>query len=263
MKEEWKPIKTYKSNSTYNVIGDTYYVSNLGRVKLNDIILSIGNGLYMDKICQRVDSYNLKIVGIQKHIYQYVFELFSTEDRKRNYQLHHIDYDRRNNSIYNLLYVSPYEHGKIHSNDHRDNIITQRIHTLHSQYQSLYEHKEEHIDNFKKYLIDRKAELQQSNREERKSLLADKRLIDKQKKTLEHKKERDKKVQSLLDTGNYILRSNGRLYPKTCIKSSESLKRYYSNHPERATQISDKLKTFWTTDKREQFSQKLKSKHKK
>ena len=264
MEEIWKPVKTIKSDSSYHIKGDTYYISNLGRVKLNDTLLSIGNGLYVDKeLGTRGDSYNLKIVGFPKYIYHYVFDLFFDEPKKKYYQLHHIDYDRMNNSVSNLIYVSPYEHGKIHSNDHNDILLTQRIHTLHSQYQSLYEQKENHIRDYKKYLKDRKVDLLISRKEE----LKNKRLTEIQKRQAERQKEIDKakedRIQSLLATGNYILRSNGWLYPKTNPKSSESLKQFYANHPEQRLHISKMCKKSWTKERREKLSHTKKSKYKK
>lgn len=260
MEELWKPIKTIKSDSSYHIKGDTYYISNLGRVKLNDTLLSIGKGLYVDKEPgRRGSSYNLKIVGFSKYIYHYVFELFFNEPKKKHYQLHHIDYDRMNNRVDNLIYVSPYEHGKIHSNDHNDITLTQRIHTLHSQYQSLYEQKENHIRDYKKYLSDRKINLLISRKEE----LKNKRLVEIQQRQAERQKEikkvKEDRIQSLLATGNYILRSNGWLYPKTNPKSSESLKQFYANHPEQRLHISKMCKKSWTKEKRELFSQKVKS----
>lgn len=264
MEELWKPIKTITNDSSNHIKGDTYYISNFGRVKLNDTLLSIGKGLYVDKEQgMRGSSYNLRIVGFSKYIYQYVFELFFNEPKKKHYQLHHIDYDRMNNSVSNLIYVSPYEHGKIHSNDHNDILLTQRIHTLHSQYQSLYEQKENHIRDYKKYLKDRKVDLLISRKEE----LKNKRLVEKQQRQVERQKEIDKvkkdRIRSLLDTGNYILRSNGRLYPKTNPKSSESLKQFYTNHPEQRLHISKMSKEYWTKEKREKLSQTMKSKYNK
>ena len=49
MEEQWKLFKVYKSNSIYHIAGDKIYISNKGRIKLNDDILDFGDGLYVLK----------------------------------------------------------------------------------------------------------------------------------------------------------------------------------------------------------------------
>lgn len=100
--------------------GDTFYVSTKGRIKLNDKILSLGDGLALT-----ADG-NLRVCGIHifgkyKRIYTFIYcmarnngDLFDNYE----YQIHHIDKDHTNNDIDNLQLVTVSEHGKIHGQEH-------------------------------------------------------------------------------------------------------------------------------------------------
>lgn len=48
-------------------------------------------------------------------VHQLVATGFRYKFKKKGYQIHHKDFNRKNNDVRNLLWVSPKEHKKIHS----------------------------------------------------------------------------------------------------------------------------------------------------
>lgn len=106
MKEIWKEI------TTKNEL--TYYVSNYGRVKCEDEILSIGHGMYMHKS-------NPKIFGVDYpygSLWRTVYAFFGEKELNKNLHIHHIDCNRLNNHITNLIAVTPHEHRMLHNTDY-------------------------------------------------------------------------------------------------------------------------------------------------
>ncbi|WLY86973.1 HNH endonuclease [Staphylococcus phage 355Saur083PP] len=101
--EVWKPIKK-EYNNKYN-----FYVSNLGRVMINDRFSKI----HVDR-----DGYlTVKINKKRCMVHRLVYEYFGT-DFNKVYHIHHIDGNKQNNCIDNLECISPSEHNRRH---HQDN----------------------------------------------------------------------------------------------------------------------------------------------
>lgn len=101
--EEWIKIKKDYFNK-YN-----FYVSNFGRVKIND---------RLSKIHEDRDGYLTVRVNNKKHmVHRLVYEYFGTDFIKSNH-IHHIDGNKQNNHIDNLECISPSEHNRRH---HKDN----------------------------------------------------------------------------------------------------------------------------------------------
>ena len=103
IKEIWKLIKKEYFNK-YN-----FYVSNLGRVMIND---------RFSKIHVNHDGYlTVKVNKKRYKVHRLVYEYFGT-DFNKDYHIHHIDGNKQNNSIDNLECISPSEHNRKH---HKDN----------------------------------------------------------------------------------------------------------------------------------------------
>ena len=101
--EVWKPIKKEYFNK-YN-----FYVSNLGRVMIND---------RLSKIHEDLDGYlTVRVNNKKQMVHRLVYEYFGT-DFNKDYHIHHIDGNKQNNCIDNLECISPSEHNRKH---HKDN----------------------------------------------------------------------------------------------------------------------------------------------
>ena len=103
IKEIWKPIKK-EYNNKYN-----FYVSNLGRVMIND---------RFSKIHEDRDGYlTVRVNNKKQMVHRLVYEYFGT-DFNKGYHIHHIDGNKQNNCIDNLECISQSEHNRRH---HKDN----------------------------------------------------------------------------------------------------------------------------------------------
>lgn len=121
MEEIWEVIKSTKTQSGITI---NYVISNQARVKLeayfndNKIAsynLELGKGLYY-KYDKDKNIYNILISGCGGYIYRHVYFMkYTGHQYIKGYQIHHIDYNHCNNSIDNLYYCSPKEHGKFHA----------------------------------------------------------------------------------------------------------------------------------------------------
>ena len=101
--EVWKPIKKEYFNK-YN-----FYVSNLGRVMINDRLSKI----HVDR-----DGYlTVRVNNKKQMVHRLVYEYFGT-DFNKGYHIHHIDGNKQNNCIDNLECISQSEHNRKH---HKDN----------------------------------------------------------------------------------------------------------------------------------------------
>ena len=104
--EKWNKIKISSTNKY------KFYVSNLGRIKINNRLSKI----YID-----LDGYlNVKIDNKRRLIHRLVYEYFSN-DFNPNYHIHHIDGNKQNNHIDNLECISPSEHNRRHHSDNTFN----------------------------------------------------------------------------------------------------------------------------------------------
>lgn len=113
MKEKWKLLCEYKSDSKTHLKGDKYYISNKGRVRMNNIILDYGKGLYLGKD-KEVRIYGCKLP--ESNIYRTIYKLFVGPLKYgSNYNIHHIDCNHMNNSADNLIQITSKEHAKLHN----------------------------------------------------------------------------------------------------------------------------------------------------
>lgn len=116
MEEIWETIKSTKSQSGITINTE---ISNKANVRINanynDIHiatynLSLGKGLYCD-----YNNHNILIAKCSGNIYRYVYFMKYTKHQYiKGWQIHHIDYNHCNNTMDNLYYCSPKEHGKFH-----------------------------------------------------------------------------------------------------------------------------------------------------
>lgn len=214
MKEIWKPIKTIYSNSVNHISGDTYYVSNLGRYKLNEDILSIGHGLYVDD-----DGY-LRIVNQGFILSHEVYNAFSDNKRPFNMQIHHIDHDRTNNSITNLKCVTDKEHLSIHCMDQQNKDLMLRIKDLKEKSQIHILNKEEYKKKWLNYLRERVKTYKLNKIKNRNNEIEERRLN----RDLQQHELREAKIKS----GEYGINKNGKLYKLCRPNQSATMKRLYN-----------------------------------
>lgn len=219
MKEIWKEI------ATKNKL--TYYVSNYGRVKCEDEILSIGHGMYMlgDNPC---------IISVKypyRNLWRTVYALFGDIKLTPQLQIHHIDYNHLNNHINNLIPLTCREHGNIHNNDSRNGMLAV-LNQYHDIYEEHNKHKEEYRKEWHKIKQNILKRKQQQKQQEKEKLNKIKRQKYKQKLyniivsgdfTMRHNK-----------NGNIIVYKRPEYYdnmPKEHLnKRSTSLKKYYETN---------------------------------
>ena len=101
MEEIWKPVKEYEK---------LYKISNLGRVKnkkgkiLKPIVLN--TGYQQISLCQN-NIIKLKLIHIL------VAETFISNPQNKTI-VHHIDHNKKNNNVNNLMWVTNKEHSDLH-----------------------------------------------------------------------------------------------------------------------------------------------------
>lgn len=208
MKEEWICIKEYKSNGikgiSHHLKGDKIFVSNTGKVKLNDIELTLDKGLYIN------DLNEICIVGCgwpYSTFHRTVYTLFVKEPHHDVYHnIHHIDGNHYNNNVNNLIELTAKEHGQLHADNDYDWGLSRTNEFINS-----YKDKaNEVIELTKKWLLNRVVEWFDNNSKK----YREKREKDKLEKNLQKQKEIEEKISS----GNYTLSKDGRLVPKTNAK---------------------------------------------
>ena len=108
MEEEWRLVKEFDGK---------FEVSNIGRVrKRSGQILSICKSKihgYMEI------SFYINGASYTRSVHRLVAEAFIEHTKERN-QVHHIDEDRTNNNVNNLMWVTPKEHGKLRSEESKE-----------------------------------------------------------------------------------------------------------------------------------------------
>lgn len=207
-----------KTQSKLWIPGDTIYVSNKGRVKLNEEILSLGHGLWMD-----IEG-NINIVGRSygkyNNIYRFIYtmDIDPTFNGGHQWQIHHKDRNHSNNNSNNLIKLTAKEHLQVHSTDQFDNELLDRLNNLKKYYKEQSDKKFEHIATFKEWLRNRytkyyndivlpQKELQRKEREHQ---------LEKQKqetKLLKDERKQQKLIeqQKLIDAGTHFRCKDGRL----------------------------------------------------
>lgn len=234
----WKLISESNSTSVkiqekiYQALGlkQYYYLNELGEVKYENSlgeskILTIGDGLWVSKDGDILDDdaiNEIKILGISQHIYRLVYTCFGGIIPKY-YQIHHIDYDRNNNNIDNLLCITDKEHRAIHrplSTAISTNNITADIEEeynkyilAHNSYNELKQYLGKYNEYYYKwqlYLLEQINKYKELKRIERINKIAEQKLntIKKQQEYIEQ--ERNNK----LNSGEYYINKKGGLSKK-------------------------------------------------
>ena len=260
----WKLISESNSTSVqidgklYIAVGlkQFYYINNKGEVKYENSlgeskILTIGDGLWVSE----EDTINeIKIIGIGQHIYKLVYNCFGGIIPKY-YQIHHIDYNRNNNNINNLICITAKEHRDIHRpvGCYISSCITSGIKynipqnikqeynnyiAAHDSYTKLSKHIGKHDDYYYKwklYLLDQINKFKELKRKEYLNKITKQKLntINKNNKLSEN--ERKEK----LDSGEYYINENGKLIKKIRNKWTEERRNKTMN----TRLTSDKWKT--------------------
>lgn len=221
--EEWYKLwENNKKNSKQWIPGDTIYVSNYGNVRLNDIPLTIGNGLWMD------EHGDIHIVGVSfgkyKSIYRFVYTMAvdNTFNGGHQWQIHHIDRNHSNNRYDNLIKVTGKQHLQIHQKDFMDNELIDRLNTLKEYYKEQSNKRHQHIATFKQWLTNRYnkyyndvivPQLEQQYREREQQLekhYQELKLLNEKRKE-ERKQQKLIEQQKLIDAGTHFRCKDGRL----------------------------------------------------
>ena len=238
MEEQWKLFKVYKSTSIYHIAGDKIYISNKGRIKLNDDILDFGKGLYVLNGELRIFYCSF---GKRHNLYRTVYDLFRGGLRYGcNYNIHHKDYNHLNNNIDNLLLCTSKEHMQIHKDDYKNGQINIRIKYC-NIIKDLEEQKDKHIESSKQYLIDRVNKIKQQINEQKD--------IDKRTQKELRQKQIEEERQNKINSGEYLVDSKGKLHSLKAIeKRRNTLKHKYDTDPEYRKRISEAIKRKYATD---------------
>lgn len=235
----WKLISESNSTSVhiegklYQAVGlkQFYYINNKGEVKYENSlgeskILTIGDGLY---VSQDGSINEIKIIGIGQHIYRLVYNCFGGIIPKY-YQIHHIDYNRNNNNINNLICITSKEHRHIHrplccylssrSTSIIKNYNLEKIKNeynnyieAHNSYAKLSKHIGKYNEYYYKwqlYLIEQINKYKELKRTEYLNKLTKQKLntINKNNKLSENERK------AKLDSGEYYINKNGKLRKK-------------------------------------------------
>lgn len=253
MEEQWKLFRVYKSTSTYHIAGDKLYISNKGRIKLNDDILDFGKGLYISK--GEIHIVLPCSFGKRLNLYRTVYDMFGDGLQYGcNYNIHHIDYNHLNNNINNLLLCTSKEHMQIHKDDYKNGQINIRIKYC-NIIKDLEEQKDKHIESSKQYLIDRVNKIKQQINEQKD--------IDKRTQRELRQKQIEEERQNKINSGEYLIDSKGKLHSikaleklknsrkgikdseESKLKRSEAIKRKYATDPEYRKKTSEASKLAW------------------
>lgn len=218
--EEWKILKSFDKTGRRFIKGDVIYISNKGRIKLNDTILEIGKGLYVN------DDGQIRIVGIgygnHTTLYRWIYYNFIGPYIKGGgYNIHHIDGNHLNNAADNLIELSAYRHGKVHAEQYEQ--LKDTINNTGKLIKYYASNKEKYINDGTKYFKDRleqylnsdeykhDVELKQKEielrNEHRKEQL--KQLSEQRKQ--QHKQQKLIEQQKLIDAGTHFRCKDGRL----------------------------------------------------
>ena len=284
MEEIWEVIKSVKTQTGIRI--DTE-ISNKANVRIKAYVdkkeiacyyLSLGKGLYV----KYTDNYPVILIcGCSGDIYRHVYFMkYTGHQYIKGYQIHHIDYNHCNNSIDNLIYCSPKEHGKYHKFQYKlgneaqgykqewTDLDKQQLEDSNkaNEYYKWLENNREvfSIDKSKEYIYNIRQEIEKIAvpyiEQYRKQ-----KAIDKQ---IEKDKQKQQKIQDKLDTGNYYLDDNGKLRKKrekwTAERREKTMKTRYEtmyNNPIWRQHNSEGLKQYYI-DNRKRVSDKLREYHK-
>ena len=284
MEEIWEVIKSIKKQSYIRI--DTE-ISNKANVRIKAYVgekeiacydLTLGKGLYV----KYTDNYpTILICRVSGDIYRHVYFMqYTGHQYIKGYQIHHIDYNHCNNSIDNLIYCSPAEHGKYHKFQYKLGNEVQGYNQtwtdLEKQQLKDYNKANEYYkcleNNKDKFSIDKSIEYIHNIRQEIENIAVPYIENYKKEKQLEKEKQKQQKIQDKLYTGNYYLDDNGKLHkkrnkwspelrekimktryetmynnPEWRQHNSEGLKQYYINNPEACKEISYRMKRYYAS----------------
>lgn len=286
MEEIWEVIKSTKSKSHIRI--DTE-ISNKANVRIKAYVgekeiscydLALGKGLYVKYTDNNPTILICRISGdIYRHVY---FMQYTGHQYIKGYQIHHINYNHCNNSIDNLIYCSPVEHGKYHKFQYKLGNEVQGYNQtwtdLEKQQLKDYNKAKEYYkwleNNKDKFSIDKSIEYIHNIRQEIENIAVPYIENYKKEKQLEKEKQKQQKIQDKLYTGNYYLDDNGKLHkkrnkwswspelrekimktryetmynnPEWRKHNSEGVKQYYINNPEARKEISDRMKRYYAS----------------
>ena len=217
--EQWYKLWQYnKKQSKRWIPGDTIYVSNYGNVRLNDIILTIGKGLWMDI------NGDIHIPGVSfgkyKTIYRFIYTMAvdNTFNGGHKWQIHHIDRNHSNNRYDNLIKLTGKQHLQMHQKDFMDDKLMIRLHKLKEYYKEQYNKRYQHIATFNEWLTNRYNKYyndvvipqREQRRKERQQQLEKQKYETKLLKE-ERKKQKIIEEQQLIDAGTHFRCKNGKL----------------------------------------------------
>lgn len=235
----WKIISESNSTSVkiegklYQAVGlkQFYYINNKGEIKYENSlgeskILTIGDGLW---VSEEGTVNEIKIIGISQNIYKLVYNCFGGIIPKY-YQIHHIDYNRNNNNINNLICLTAKEHRDIHrplacyiwsgvisriKNNNSKNIKKEYNNYIkaHNSYAKLSKHIGKYNDYYYKwklYLLEQINKYNELRRTEHLNKITKQKLntINKNNKLIENERK------AKLDSGEYYINENGKLIKK-------------------------------------------------
>lgn len=218
--EEWKILKSFDKTGRRFIEGDVIYISNKGRIKLNDTILEIGKGLYVNKegqIC-------IVGVGYDNHttLYRWIYYNFIGPYTKGGgYNIHHIDGNHLNNAADNLIELSAYRHGKVHAEQYEQ--LKDTINNTSKLIKQHISNKDKNINDGLKYFKDRVEQYLNSDEYKRDVELKQKEIeLQKQQRKEQTKQLREQRnqqrkqqkiieEQKLIDAGTHFRCKDGRL----------------------------------------------------
>lgn len=218
--EEWKILKSFDKTGKRFIKGDVIYISNKGRIKLNDTILEIGKGLYVSSDAQ----IHIIGVGYDNHttLYRWIYYNFIGPYIKGGgYNIHHIDGNHLNNAVDNLIELSAYRHGKVHAEQYEQ--LKDTIANTNKLIKYYISNKDKYINDGIKYFKDRVAqylnsdeykryvELKRNEKELRKKQRSEELKLLSEKRKAERKKQKLIEQQKLIDAGTHFRAKDGRL----------------------------------------------------
>lgn len=211
--EEYRLFKHFDDNHLCYLKGDDIYVSNKGNVRLNDEQLTIGHGLCIKK------KYYTYICAFDDPLYRIVYRLFVGEipyDGKETYNIHHVDYNKLNDSVDNLKLLTSYQHGKIHSDDVNNGMIDYLL----EQNEQLKQLKRQNKQSYK-YLRERRDNIKQEQKRVKRELYEQK-LKQQREHKIEKKKQKQLRIQQMIDNGEAYYSANGKLVYRKTIEALHS-----------------------------------------
>lgn len=234
MEEQWKCIKEYNNQpirgNSLHIPGDKIWVSNTGKVRLNDEELTLNKGLY-------IRNGEIYIIGVgwpNKTMYRTIYNLFiGPTHNDVHHNIHHKDGNHFNNSADNLIELTAIEHAKIHGINTKETCYNGRIQKEWIKEQQ--QRSKKVIEQTRKWLkarVDKYLTDRTANYKEQLAIKHNDTL-------LRIKKDKEQLIKDKIASGKYRLHSSGKLVragfkrsKESNQKISNSMKQAYINNPE-------------------------------